>query len=70
MLAVVLLSEGEREDERGEIRFGVATVSVSVCGCSSVARHRDSAIIQKHGSCCSTLVYVNVNVCAYVSLCA
>lgn len=26
-------------DERGEIRFGVATVSVSVCGCSNVATH-------------------------------
>lgn len=30
--------EEEREDER-EIRFGVATVRVSVCGCSGVKSH-------------------------------
>lgn len=32
------VSETERQHERGEIRFGLARVSVSVCGCS-VATH-------------------------------
>lgn len=39
-------------DERGEIRFGVATVSVSACdgggGSSSTATRRNTALLQKH----------------------